>query len=528
MPAPFKPVHSIGHFLSACTHHLPAALVVSALVYICHHHLHLLDAVDGYAFLGIGNLAAHYTPQTVATRPMVAVIEIDQQSHEQYYGGRSPLDRCELKRDLEDIYTQDVPPKLLVIDLDLSPVLPSRYLTSGENADADRCTSEITNLITQHLATHTVLITPFDVMDPENKANIVAWQKSLEPLTNVVSFADPTISVRYGMVNGLACTFKTLAGAAFDHFPDKIPGDENCLSEGDKELKINPKHYLSSLRPVSVRQLPSRQPGAPITGTRQCKPLAPFPVVFFGSITGDSDTYLTPLGTMYGVEVHAAAFMSLLQPTKGNEWLAFTLDIVLGLILGLIIDYCWRRYFSLRFSSRAIQRQAAPWLIVAMFIVYSAVVCLFTVLSFFILLIGGIWLSPIPIALGMLIESFFNGAIAIAVKEGYAQRQAMVGRLQAAGPDGYCSQLEREADQRPHHAGNLDERLARFFYLDRQRLRSTGQHGAANLLLVRRLMFFLVLLLAMFWDEFVRVGSWLVGWFAYFWNNFLHFIEAIS
>jgi hypothetical protein len=32
----------------------------------------------------------------------------------------------------------------------------------------------------------------------------------------------------------------------------------------------------------------------------------------------------------------------------------------------------------------------------------------------------------------------------------------------------------------------------------------------------------------MFWDEFVQVGSWLVGWFAYFWNNFLHFIEAIS
>lgn len=522
MPGTFKPMHSIAHLVSDWTHHLPAALVVSALVYIFHHHLHLLDAIDGYAFLGIGNRTA-FASRTIGNDPTVAVVLIDQRSHENYYRGRNPLDRCELKKDLEGIYELAPPPKVVVIDLDLSPALPVMPFTSAENIRASRCTEQIKILITQHPGTHTVLMQPSKARDPDNQAKILKWNAGLAPRADAVSFADPNITVSYGMVNGLDCDADSLAATALEHYPSKSPERRNCLTEHDKELKISPREYLSGLRATPVSWMPAR--GA----DQQCAISTPYarffglPVVFFGGSYDDGDTYLTPIGTMYGVEVHAAAFMSLLRPTKVNELLAFAFDVGLGLLLGTVIDYCWRRYFSLRFGSSAFERQKAPWFIVLLMCVYAVGVGLLTVGSFFCLLYLGIWLSPIPIALGMLIESFFNSAVTAAVSEGYEQRQALLIRLRAIGPDGIASRLAREADQRPQHAHGLKERVARYFYLDWKRLRNTGQKDAANLLLIRRLTFFVLLVVALFWEML----SQLIKWLALLWDKLLHLIEAL-
>lgn len=500
MPGPVKPEHWIAHCISACTHHLPAALMVAAVVFICHHGLHLLAAIDGYAFLGIGNLTAHDTSQYIGSKPTVAVVLIDQKSHEDYYRERNPLNRCELKTDLESIYNLPVPPKLLVVDLDLSPPLPILPLSSPENTATKKCTEQLKALFKKHRKTRTVLMAPFEMLDTKAQAEITTWRDELK---DFVSFADPTIRVSYGLVNGLECNADSLAATAFEKYPDKPAGLENCLSEKTNELMISPGQYFSGLRAVSLSQLPSRHVDSQCDGRPQYDALYNLPVVFVGTSYGDSDTYLTPLGTMYGVEVHAAAFMSLLQPTTDSEeWQKFALDVALGLLMGNIIDFFWRRYFSLRFSSSAFERQRAPWLILALAIGFSLMVIVLTVGSFWLLRHLSIWLSPIPIALGMLIESFFNSAVGTAVKEGYEQRQAMVRRLQASGPDSFASQLALEAEQRPHHAHSLQERAARFFYLDFLRLLRSQQYGALVLLLIRRMTFFLLLLLALLWDTF--------------------------
>jgi hypothetical protein len=216
------------------------------------------------------------------------------------------------------------------------------------------------------------------------------------------------------------------------------------------------------------------------------------PVIFVGTSFGDSDTFLTPLGTMYGVDVHAAAFMSLLLPTRHNELLAFLLDVVLGLAMGGLIAWSWRMYFSLRFSHSAFDRQAAPWMIMAITLGLLVLLAGLTLLSYVLMLYCNVWLSPIPIALGMLFESFFNSAVSAAVGEGYEQRQAVIQRLQAAhanGPETFAHQVEREVEQRPHQAHSLEERAARFFYRDFRRLRKTRQDYALTLLVIRRVAF---------------------------------------
>jgi hypothetical protein len=494
-----KPVYWLAQFVVSSTHHLPAALMVTAVVTFCHHNLHLLDAVDGYAFLGIGNFAARSISHEVGRQAEVGVILIDDAANENYYRQRSPLGRCELEKDLRAIY--DLYPQLLVIDLDLSPALlddPYDPAHSENDGALMRCEEKLLGLLMQHRdATQTVLIAPLAMVDKIGKKGQDDWRTKLEPY---VTFAnDPTISIKYGMANEIECNRDSLAATAFEKYPHKydryprkvgVPRDcldENVTGENKAKLTINPGHYFSGLLPVSVSKLPSR-----CTDTKTCQPLnraLRLPVLFLGASFGDNDTFLTPLGTMYGVDVHAAAFMSLLQPTTHDKVVAFFLDVLIGLAMGGTIAWCWQRYFNLRFSASAAERQAAPWLILVVSFLMIVALLLLTWASFVLLRTWNIWLSPIPIAIGMLFESFFNSAVSAAVGEGYEQRQALVRRLEAAhadGPERFSTQLKEELKQHPHPAHAIPERLARFFYLDFERLRRSQQYYALALLLIRR------------------------------------------
>lgn len=482
--------------------------MVAAVVHYFHHDLHLLDAVDGYAFLAIGNLTAGSISQQLGKDPRVAVILIDQKSNEDYYAGRSPLDRCQLTNDLTAIYKLPGPPKLLVIDLDLSPVLPELEGDAGaiaRNQQAARCDNRLLKLLMQRRATDTVLMAPFKMLNLDARDSIATWRYTLG---NSVTFAQtPTINIRFGLVNDIECKPDAIAATAYRRYSAKTRDKDNCLRHpaSGEPLIINPGHYVSKLLPVSLSELPTRH-GPSENRTKPVADALRQPVIFLGTSFGDDDTFLTPLGTMYGVEVHAAAFTSLLYPTSTGDVLAFFLDIGIALGLGSAIAWSWRSYFKRRFSSRAFDRQLAPWLIILLVIGLIVVLAILTLVSYWLLRHCNIWLSPIPIAVGMLFESFFNSAVSAAVGEGYEQRQALVSRLQAAhasGPDSFASQVTLEASQRPRHAHSLRDRAARFCKTDFRGLRDKGHKGALALLILRRAAFVLLLgwlLCAVFWE----------------------------
>ncbi|MGV8920086.1 MAG: hypothetical protein ACOH2R_20155 [Pseudomonas sp.] len=482
-----------GHWISKVTHHLPAALMVSALVGIGHHSFHMLDAIDGYAYFSIGNLTAKSTSLNINNHPKVAVVLIDPKSHEDFYKQRSPLSRCELKTDLAAIYALPDPPQLLVVDLDLSPALPA---DDPEGAKTKDCQAQLDALLMHHRSTRTVLMEPSRVLDTEGQAIIDTWR---EQLSCFVAFGDPTLKISYGLLNTLDCKASSLAATAFANYREKPEDIENCLTEREHSLLVSPGQYLSGLRAVTLNNLPPRQVDARRNARTHYEELYRLPVVFFGGSYDDSDSYLTPVGAMYGVEVHAAAFMSLLEPTSELKFvLDFALDIGLGLFFGRLITRSWQYYFSLRFSEKAKSRQAAPYAIIGLTLGLLMVVTALTFFSFFLLRTFNIWLSPIPIAAGMLIESFFNSAVGEAVEEGYHQRQVLIAGLNAAhehGPGAFKERVAHEINQRPHHAHGLEERAARFFFLDFQRLLNSHQYLAFTLLFTRRVMFFVLLVL---------------------------------
>lgn len=499
----------LGHLILALVHHLPAALIVASLVNIAHHQTHWLDAVDGYAFLTLGNLTAIDSLRGNTRDPKVAVVIVDPQSHEDLYSERSPLDRCELARELDLLYNL-ASIKVLVIDLDLSPILPSK--NERIVAEDNLCQNLLSEVLTRAddngipRTTKTIVMEPFSVNNTAGQTSISLWRTQMEQAG--IQFGDPSLVVHYGLVTKIECNPDGLAALAFKASGLEVP--TNCLGNPQEiskqspddpiPLLINPSQYLLGLRSVSATCLSPQQASGPAVTACAPHPTGNLPVVFFGSGYGEDDTYSTPVGTVYGVEVHAAAFLSLLEPRIDEvkiKVLGFLLEIAYAVSLGGIVSLSWRGYYARRFSSNAWKRQVSPYVLLAL---GGGLLCFVLLATYGSLLLlssrWSLWLSPIPIAIGMLIESLFNGAVHEAVSEGYEQRQTLLRRLYDAHKVSalqFSRTLAHERRERPRHAHHLKERFRRFMYLDVCRLKKKRKYDAAGLLAFRRFAFLAIL-----------------------------------
>jgi hypothetical protein len=115
--------------------------------------------------------------------------------------------------------------------------------------------------------------------------------------------------------------------------------------------------------------------------------------------------------------VHAAAYASK-NEVEEHHFRDFLLDIVLALLVSVPIVACWSAYFHLRVDPPQQWAWAVPFsgvLIVALLLVVLLTVVLVSWLSLELLTASAIWLSPVPIAVGMMIEGFSAGSVRQAV-----------------------------------------------------------------------------------------------------------------
>ena len=165
--------------------------------------------------------------------------------------------------------------------------------------------------------------------------------------------------------------------------------------------------------------------------TDYTKLFTPPKVVFFGALYGEDDLHLTSVDELYGVNLHALAFVSAFN--KVNEldtfWgyiLTFCVDVLLAFIFGIVIAKYWHGYYRLRLDSMsAINQQLAPAYVIALSAgVLVGILFLFGV-SLHLLSGQGIWASPVPIAVGMLFESFVSGSVTRAIQLTNRQSQSV-------------------------------------------------------------------------------------------------------
>ena len=411
----------------------PAVIFVACLFSIFDNYYNWLRAAESYAFIAIGNFAALVRGHEWAdgsSGPRALVVQIDQATLNTRYHERSPLNRCELRRDLVDVYDAirrynvANPARRLnvvVIDLDLLPW--SWLATEGQRRSAEaECERGLYADFRGALeadGVQTVLMTPQDEQQGE------AWMK--ENPGNV-RFGDADLLVNYGLAIRQYCRPDTLAAAAFQVWARaRLAGAaaaSECvpLAKGAKAVQhepvyIDPRLYRTGVKPLALAGEPASPERVRLLDSTlkdQAGVLRDandgWQAVFFGSGYSGDDLFVTPLGDLYGVEVHAAGFLSFIQPVQEKmKWIDLLADILLGFFFGLVISRFWGTYYRRCLSNDVRQRLKAP---VTLFFLVGAVATMTVVLlfaSYFLLVRFGLWASPVSMAVGMLLDSFVFG-----------------------------------------------------------------------------------------------------------------------
>ncbi|MET0517559.1 MAG: hypothetical protein ABW005_01870, partial [Burkholderiaceae bacterium] len=151
-----------------------------------------------------------------------------------------------------------------------------------------------------------------------------------------------------------------------------------------------------------------------------------------------TDEYLTPLGMLSGVKIHAATALSLSSKWEG---LNFLIDIALGLVFGLCVHGFWHRYFQQRLglvhpvdpanaatptdataataaggADTASPGLAYLWLVGLLLFWLVLGLALLPLLSIAALRWAGLWISPVPMLIGMTVDAFVMGSVQTATQ----------------------------------------------------------------------------------------------------------------
>jgi CHASE2 domain len=141
--------------------------------------------------------------------------------------------------------------------------------------------------------------------------------------------------------------------------------------------------------------------------------------IILGGSYGVEDRYLTALGKISGAQTHAVVAAQLRAHTW-HGW-GYVIDIALGCVLfGPFVHWAWRRYFlqRSRVTTRSGESRGPPevaywWLILlgaGLLVLVGLLVCG----SAYVYAYTGIWISPVPMALGMLVEAMVSGSVHVA------------------------------------------------------------------------------------------------------------------
>lgn len=475
----------------------PQIVLVAVIVTTIHHHTHWLHQIDRYAYVVIGHLSSLASSSRDSQEAfMPVVVAIDGETHKREYLERSPLNRCVLLSHLKEIY--DSAPSLVVIDLDLSPALTAKPSESGGDdhgwGDIAKCEKALGEMIKEQTkAIPTVLAGPFE----EREVTAKGWVREMENAG--VRFGNAKLPFEYGVVLTYYSHPAALAQVARTSYCAHA-ADKRCRDFSAGNAQSAPKNHLDPSLPLEATkamlnfQLSSSLAPKAINDGISTHNLRD-KVVFLGATYGGDDRFLTPLDEKYGVELHAIAFASTFEQVIEHEKLHYNLfkfgvDLLWGLIFGYVIAWCWYRYFTFRLDiSSPTNQLLAPWLIFRLLGLVVLGMFFFSYLSLLILERYGVWASPIPIAVGMLFESFVSGSVAQAIRVGRdltRERSATRGEAEILEPGAGSGSECLLVDSR-----SLCESLRRFAYLDFKCLWRQDRQ-AASLLALRRAIWFCI------------------------------------
>lgn len=346
-----------------------AVFVASAVILIDEAHL-LEQLKDDFLRLSISvtsflAVAASNTDDNLAHGGSadIVVVLLDDLDYEQRFGQASPLNRQVLTEMISNLLGGATPPKVLAIDLDLSPSpqsAPNQDLFSqikAENAlycalqgyspnEATYCPQSLVKATSAN-APKIVLITPQPVFSSVLVDAKIAW---IEQLCSVgIQFGLPDIMSSQGLVMGYQGN-----KLSFIHEVARAGGEQpqsrhNTICNDSKLQRMlmekysplpNEQQYSSKVEPLNFDferhiKVVDYRDLCRINSSCDVSSLAG-KVVFFGGHYGLLDVYETPLGDMSGVQLHGASYYSLRNPvSKVAHLQSYLLEILFGTAIGI-------------------------------------------------------------------------------------------------------------------------------------------------------------------------------------------------
>lgn len=371
-----------------------------------------LSLLANLSLIIVGNLATSGLGSSIPLADAKALsLTIDNSEFVERFNEQSPLDRCQLKSLLEDIL--DNHSSVLVIDLDLSP-------SPSPSSKTHSCQKELDELLDRNHE-RLILLVPFKTEHPGLKKTKLDWAK--QRCTRNVDFGYGDLYQSLGMVTNFfyypatAATLADLAAARGERTSDrKSYFCENLLQETqdpsslfdssplDKlERRLAQINYpkvartLLTMNQTDFAVLPSlNEPDLPI---------------FIGADWDSSDQFQTPIGNLPGVSLHAAQYLSIIQPVShASHLITWLLDILIGIFFGAIIHKGWGYYSNAVKTDAASDRSStASVVILLLFVAYLSATGIVMTLAWFLHKHFSVVLLPLVMSLFMLIDGFVTG-----------------------------------------------------------------------------------------------------------------------
>ncbi|WP_129104138.1 CHASE2 domain-containing protein [Arcobacter sp. CECT 8985] len=318
-------------------------------------------------------------------------ILIDDELYEKEFQSTSPLNKDKLYIILSKIISKK--PKNIIIDLDISP---DYNFQNNKNTN-----NSLYKLLKKHSKNINFTL-PFAIYSKtkENKSIKRTWMKNM--CKNGISFAIPFIHSQMG----ISLNFYDYKNSLYNTTLKNNSVCKNLLNSknGIYTLLKKYKNDFKNSKEFPINFENSNSSNIILTSINQLNSYSlKDKTIFLGGKYGYSDKYLTPYGEKVGTQIHEAIFYTQTHKiNNANTSITVFADLFLAFTFGLLLEKI------LEFRKKAQSLNIIAVLNILLFIFLILFIFISSYISSHIYHNFYIWLNPIPLIIGMFLDSIIG------------------------------------------------------------------------------------------------------------------------
>ena len=313
---------------------------------------------------------------------------------EKEFESKTPLDKDKLYNLIYKIISKD--PKRIIFDLDISP--DYNFLKKSNEV----LNSKIYNLLIEN-SNKIDIILPFAFISEakENKLLKLEWVDKM--CKGGVNFGSPLLTSEMGISLEFRDYNNLLSHVAYDNNSTvcrDIVLEKNTINNLQTRYKKNNDNSEHKL--INYNRIDSNTFFLNSIDELENKNLKN-KTVFIGGGYGFSDKYITPSGEKFGVQIHEAIFYTLKNKIDiANIYITLFIDFLLAISFGLLIEFILKKREEADSLNLIALNNILLFSLLIIFIVISNIVSSKLYHDLYI------WLNPIPIIVGMFLDSIIG------------------------------------------------------------------------------------------------------------------------